>query len=109
MPKHFRVTYATLSADNEDLQAAYDEGIRVARSWFGQALPAFVSGQPRTGGAAFDVVSPADQAVLCRVHAGHGRRPRGCRGCRVRRRTRVGRHFLAAADRPAASRGRPYQ
>ena len=35
MPEHFRVTYATLSADNEDLQAAYDEGIRVARSWFG--------------------------------------------------------------------------
>jgi 1-pyrroline-5-carboxylate dehydrogenase len=68
MPKHFRVTYATLSADNEDLQAAYDEGIRVARSWFGQTLPAFVSGQPRTGGPAFDVVSPADQSVLCRVH-----------------------------------------
>jgi 1-pyrroline-5-carboxylate dehydrogenase len=68
MPKHFRVTYATLSADNEDLQAAYDEGIRVARSWFGKTLPAFVSGQPRTGGPAFDVVSPADQSVLCHVH-----------------------------------------
>jgi len=68
MPEHFRVTYATLSADNEDLQAAYDKGIRVARSWFGQTLPAFVSGQPRTSGATFDVVSPADQAVLCRVH-----------------------------------------
>src|SRR6185312_14020798 len=68
MAEHFRVTYATLSADNEDLQAAYDEGIRVARSWFGEALPAFVSGQPRTGGTAFEVVSPADQAVLCRVH-----------------------------------------
>src|SRR5215475_2586104 len=68
MPEHFRVTYATLSADNEDLQAAYDAGIRVARSWFGQTLPAFVSGQPRTKGATFDVVSPSDQAVLCRVH-----------------------------------------
>src|SRR5258708_20425688 len=68
MPEHFRVTYATLSADNEDLQAAYDKGIRVARSWFGQTLPAFVSGQPRTSGATFDVVSPAAQAVLCRVH-----------------------------------------
>ena len=26
MAKRFRVTYATLSADNEDLHAAYDEG-----------------------------------------------------------------------------------
>src|SRR5215469_10422879 len=68
MPEHFRVTYATLSADNEDLNAAYDEGVGVARSWFGQTLPAHVSGQPRTSGSTFEVVSPADQAVLCRVH-----------------------------------------
>jgi len=68
MPEHFRVTYATLSADNEDLHAAYDEGAREARSWIGQTLPAYVSGQPRTDGATFEVVSPADQAVLCRVH-----------------------------------------
>ena len=68
MPEHFRVTYATLSADNEDLNAAYDEGVGVARSWFGQTLPAHVSGQPRTSGRTFEVVSPADQAVLCRVH-----------------------------------------
>src|SRR5579859_1711126 len=68
MPEHFRVTYATLSADNEDLHAAYDDGVREARSWIGQTLPAYVSGQPRTDGATFEVVSPADQAVLCRVH-----------------------------------------
>src|SRR5258706_10505244 len=68
MPEHFRVTYATLSADNEDLQAAYDKGIRVARSWSGQTLPAFGRGQPRPSGATFDVVSRAAQAVLCRVH-----------------------------------------
>ena len=68
MPEHFRVTYATLSADNETLHAAYEDGIRVARSWLGQTLSGYVSGQPRTSGATFDVVSPADQAVLCRVH-----------------------------------------
>jgi 1-pyrroline-5-carboxylate dehydrogenase len=68
MPERFRVTYATLSADNEDLHTAYEEGARVARSWFGQTLPGYVSGQPRTAGATFEVVSPADQAVLCRVH-----------------------------------------
>jgi 1-pyrroline-5-carboxylate dehydrogenase len=68
MPEHFRVTYATLSADNEKLHAAYEDGVRVAQSWLGQTLAAYVSGQPRTNGPALDVLSPADQAVLCRVH-----------------------------------------
>ena len=67
----FRVTYATLSADNEDLQAAYDEGVRVARSWFGETLPGYVSGQPRTGGPTFEVVSPADQSVDVPRARGH--------------------------------------
>jgi 1-pyrroline-5-carboxylate dehydrogenase len=31
----FRVTYATLSADNEELHAAYEQGVRTARSWLG--------------------------------------------------------------------------
>ena len=39
MAKRFRVTYATLSADNEDLHAAYEEGAQIARSWFGETLP----------------------------------------------------------------------
>jgi 1-pyrroline-5-carboxylate dehydrogenase len=68
MPERFRVTYATLSADNEDLHAAYEDGIAAARSWFGQTLPGYVSGKPRTSGETFDVLSPADQSVLCRVH-----------------------------------------
>ena len=32
MPQRFRVTYATLSAANEDLHIAYDEGLALARS-----------------------------------------------------------------------------
>src|SRR6266542_1696035 len=31
----FRVTYATLSADNEELHAAYEQGVATARSWLG--------------------------------------------------------------------------
>jgi 1-pyrroline-5-carboxylate dehydrogenase len=68
MTDRFRVTYATLSADNEDLHAAYEEGVRLARSWLGTTIPSYVSGQPRTGGPLFDVLSPADQTVLCRAH-----------------------------------------
>ena len=35
MSTHFRVTYATLSADNEELHAAYEDGLRLATSWLG--------------------------------------------------------------------------
>jgi 1-pyrroline-5-carboxylate dehydrogenase len=68
MSQRFRVTYATLSADNEDLHAAYDDGLRLARSWFGETIPARVSGEPRADGPTFDVISPVDQSVLCHVH-----------------------------------------
>jgi 1-pyrroline-5-carboxylate dehydrogenase len=70
MSTHFRVTYATLSADNEQLQAAYDEGLRLASSWLGSVLPGYVSGQPRTSGELFTVTSPGDLSLtLCQVHA----------------------------------------
>lgn len=69
MPPRFRVTYATLSADNEDLHAAYDEGLRLARAWLGTTIPGYVSGKPRTHGATFAVASPCDVSLqLCQVH-----------------------------------------
>jgi len=107
MPEHFRVTYATLSADNEDLQAAYDKGIRVARSWFGQTLPAFVSGQPRT--SHIRRREPGRPGRVVPRARGYARRPRGRGGRRVRCCPRVGRDLLAGADRRAASRRRPHQ
>ncbi|HEX4002865.1 MAG TPA: aldehyde dehydrogenase family protein [Candidatus Acidoferrales bacterium] len=70
MSTHFRVTYATLSADNEELQVAYDAGLRLAASWLGAVVPGYVSGEPRTGGELFTVTSPGDRSVtLCRVHS----------------------------------------
>jgi 1-pyrroline-5-carboxylate dehydrogenase len=70
MSTHFRVTYATLSADNEELQAAYDAGLRLATSWLGAVIPGYVSGQPRMSGELFTVTSPGDLSLtLCRVHA----------------------------------------
>ena len=70
MSTHFRVTYATLSADNEELHAAYDEGLRLATSWLGAVIPGYVSGQPRASGALFTLTSPGDLSLtLCRVHA----------------------------------------
>ena len=70
MSTHFRVTYATLSADNEELQVAYDAGLRLAASWLGAVIPGYVSGEPRTGGELFTVTSPGDLSVtLGQVHS----------------------------------------
>jgi 1-pyrroline-5-carboxylate dehydrogenase len=70
MSTHFRVTYATLSADNEELHAAYETGLRLAASWLGGTVPAYVSGQARDGGELFTVTSPGDLSrTLCRVHS----------------------------------------
>jgi 1-pyrroline-5-carboxylate dehydrogenase len=73
MATKFRVTYATLSADNEDLHAAYEEGVKTARAWLGQTIPTVVDGQPRSGGEAFTLHSPNDAALeLAVVQAATG-------------------------------------
>ena len=85
MSTHFRVTYATLSADNEELHAAYEDGLRLASSWLGAVIHGYVSGKPRTGGPLFTVTSPGDVSLtLCRVHAATPGRRRGRRAPRRR-------------------------
>ncbi|MVA77061.1 aldehyde dehydrogenase family protein [Auraticoccus sp. F435] len=65
MTERFRVTYATLSADNEELHAAYEAGVERVRSWLGTEVAA--PGDPRPG-APVRVASPADPSVtVCRV------------------------------------------
>ncbi len=51
----FRVTYATLSADNEELHAAYEQGVATARSWLGQTFPTYVNGEARDDGPVFEL------------------------------------------------------
>src|SRR6266581_5360384 len=67
---NFRVTYATLSADNEDLHAAYEQGVATARSWLGQTFPTYVTGEARDDGPTFELVSPNDHSLkLASFHA----------------------------------------
>jgi 1-pyrroline-5-carboxylate dehydrogenase len=69
MQQRFRVTYATLSADNEELHAAYEDGLRLARSWLGERVPGYVSGEERATGPAVTLVSPGDVTVeVCQVY-----------------------------------------
>jgi 1-pyrroline-5-carboxylate dehydrogenase len=62
----FRVTYATLSADNEEMHAAYDKGIEIARSWLGEDHHFTVDGEHRSGvpGAQFEERSPSDLDIV---------------------------------------------
>jgi 1-pyrroline-5-carboxylate dehydrogenase len=70
MSTHFRVTYATLSADNEELHTAYEAGLQRARSWLGTTVSGSVDGKPLTGGPLFTLTSPGDTALtLGHVHA----------------------------------------
>ncbi|GAA0581967.1 aldehyde dehydrogenase family protein [Kribbella sandramycini] len=66
----FRVTYATLSADNEDLHTAYEQGLATAQDWLGADLTGFVAGKPLGGQETFQITSPGDPALtLCSVHS----------------------------------------
>jgi 1-pyrroline-5-carboxylate dehydrogenase len=60
----FRITYATMKADNEDLQRAYDHGIETAKSWLGQRHPFYVSGEAREGEGWFEERSPIDRDIV---------------------------------------------
>ena len=59
----FRITYATMKADNEDLQSAYDRGIETAKSWLGQKHPFYVNGEAREGESWFEERSPIDRDI----------------------------------------------
>ncbi len=66
-----KVTYITLSADNEELQAAFDAGIASVKSQLGRTTSLLINGQARTTTATTDSLSPADtRVVVARAAAG---------------------------------------
>lgn len=67
MSEPTQVTYATLTADNQALNAAYEAGVQVARGWLGAQICAPGDASP---GAPVEIHSPADPAVvIARVRA----------------------------------------
>ncbi|HEU4425585.1 MAG TPA: aldehyde dehydrogenase family protein, partial [Pilimelia sp.] len=68
--ERFRVTYATLSADNEDLHKAYEAGADQARGWLGRRLAPVVDGETRPGAAPVDLISPSDTTLRLATVAG---------------------------------------
>jgi 1-pyrroline-5-carboxylate dehydrogenase len=63
-PEGFRVTYATMSADNEEMHAAYERGIETAKSWLGQKHPFYVNGEERWGEGTHEERSPIDSNLV---------------------------------------------
>ena len=54
-----KITYATLSADNEELQTAFDAAIEMVQSsWLGQEYPLWIDGQPIYTEAKRESISP---------------------------------------------------
>ena len=59
-----KITYATLSADNEELQAAYEAAVEEARGMLGRTYPMLIGDEERTGSDAFDDRSPSDTGIV---------------------------------------------
>jgi len=66
-----KITYATLSADNEELQSAFDAALERARAQLGRTYPMIIGSEERTGAETFDDRSPIDRdLVLARFPVG---------------------------------------
>ncbi len=66
----FKVTYATLTADNTELHAQLDEAFARVKGQFGKEFPLLINGQQKTGQETISSFSPADSGVLLgKVHA----------------------------------------
>ncbi|MEO8247097.1 MAG: L-glutamate gamma-semialdehyde dehydrogenase, partial [Chloroflexota bacterium] len=59
-----KITYATLSADNEELQAAYDAAVDEARSMLGTTYPMLIGEEQRAGSETFEDRSPIDTDIV---------------------------------------------
>ena len=62
--ERIKITYATLRADNEDLQVAYEAGLERAKGRLGAYHRNFIDGQERDGEGTFELRSPIDTEIL---------------------------------------------
>src|SRR6266566_6146412 len=62
--QRFRITYATMSLDNPELNEAYERGVETVRSWLGEEQQFFVNGEARSGEGFDEERSPIDRDLL---------------------------------------------
>ena len=59
-----KITYATLSADNPELQEAFDRAVVTARGELGRSYPMLIGAELRTSGQTFEHRSPIDTDLV---------------------------------------------
>ncbi|MEP6639452.1 MAG: aldehyde dehydrogenase family protein, partial [Chloroflexota bacterium] len=59
-----KITYATLSADNEDLHAGFEAALTKARAGLGAAYRNYIDGEWRDGDGTFEARSPIDRDLV---------------------------------------------
>jgi len=59
-----KITYSTLSADNEELQGAFEAALERARNDIGKTYPMIIGGEERLGTATFEDRSPIDREMV---------------------------------------------
>src|SRR5207244_8130177 len=64
MAQKFRITYATLSADNEELQRSYDEAAERVKAELGKGYPVIVNGEERWREDRYVEPSPVDETLV---------------------------------------------
>lgn len=64
MAQKFRITYATLSADNEELQRSYDEAAERVKAELGKEYPVIVNGEERWRDDRYVEPSPIDETLV---------------------------------------------
>ena len=64
MAEKFRVTYATMSADNEELQSKYDEAAERMKGELGKEYPFVVNGEERWTDEKYEEPSPIDSDII---------------------------------------------
>jgi 1-pyrroline-5-carboxylate dehydrogenase len=64
MAQKFRITYATLSADNEDLQRNYEQAAERMRAELGKEYPVVINGEERWREDRYVEPSPTDKTMV---------------------------------------------
>jgi 1-pyrroline-5-carboxylate dehydrogenase len=59
-----KITYSTLSADNEELQSAFDAAVDKVRGELGRSYPMIIGGEERRGAQEFEDRSPIDTEIV---------------------------------------------
>ncbi len=59
-----KITYATLSGDNDELQTSFDAALERARAELGRTYPMIIGSEERTGTETFEDTSPIDTDVV---------------------------------------------